>query len=154
MGSTPPPMRLPALARWQTMVLHGVIPIILVGAVLPIGLTAAFLAMQQEPLIGAIEHGELFLSAGNAGFVGCLVLLGSRTDAAVSVALASMCALILIMVPAFCFWAFLTVQSSLDKDYSEQFAIIVGGAYAVLASAVALVFVWLSYRPPLISQNE
>jgi hypothetical protein len=156
MGDGPAQQREPkhsSLGVWQTMLLHGGIPIVIVGIVLPLGLIAFFLAMQNEPIKGAVEHGELFLSAANAGFTGCLVLLVSRADESVNALIAALVALLLIMLPAFTCWAFLTAQGILDKDYSEQFAIIGGGSYALLATVVALVFVRLSYNPQIPPEN-
>jgi hypothetical protein len=140
---------LPGLGLWQTILLQGVIPVVVVGVMLPIGFVGFFLAIWEAPISDAVGHGELFLSAANASFIGCLVLIVSRTDSLVNVLIASFFALLLIMLPAFGLWAALTVQSLLDKEYSEQLAILGGGAYALIATVVALVFVWLSYRPSI-----
>jgi hypothetical protein len=132
---------------WEAMLLHGVLPVLLVGLILPIGLPACFLGAQGASAWEAVKHGELFLSAGNAGFTGSLVLLSSRTDIQRAAALVAVVALILFMLIPFCLWAFLTTQAILGKEYSEPFAIIGGSSYAVLAVVVALVLVRLSYRP-------
>jgi len=132
------------------MMLQGVIPVILVGIVLPIGLIALALAIEDAPIRGAVDHGALFLAAGNAGFIGCVSLIASRVDRAVNAMIASIVVLVLIVVPAYACWAILTVRSLLEMEYSEFLAVGVGGAFAVLAIVVALVFVRLSYRPAMI----
>jgi hypothetical protein len=137
-----------SLSLGQAMMLQGVIPIVLVGVLLPVGLIACFLALENGSVRGAVEHGELFLAAGNSAFTGCVVLVASRTDQVLNATIASLVVLVLIVLPAYACWGLLTVQELLDKHYSTSLATVGGGSFAVLAIVVALVFVWLSHRPP------
>jgi hypothetical protein len=134
----------PSLA--QTMILQGVIPIVLVGIFLPLGLTAFMLALEKAPIGDALEHGELFLAAGNTAFTGCIVLVTSRTDRALNATIAALAIHIAIILPAYACWAFLTVHALLDMDYSKELALVGGGIYAGLGAIVALILVRISYR--------
>lgn len=136
-----------SLSAGQALLLQGVIPIVLVGIVLPIGLIACFLGLEESPLQGAVKHGELFLAAGNAAFTGCVVLVAARSDIIINAVIASFVVLITIVVPGYACWALLTVQGLLAKPYSESLAIFGGGFFVVIASVVALTFVKLAYRP-------
>lgn len=135
------------LELWEAMLLHGVLPVLLVGLALPIGLPACFFGAQGASAWEAVRHGELFLSAGNAGFTGALVLISSRTDIQIRAAIVAITALLLFMFIPFSLWGFLTTQAILGKNYSEEFAIIGGAGYTVVAVVVALVLVRVSYRP-------
>jgi hypothetical protein len=130
----------------QTMVLQGVLPIILVGLMLPVGITAFFLALENAPVDSAIEQGSLFLAAGNSAFTGCIVLVSSRHDSPNSM-IATLLVLVGFVVPAYGGWALLTVQQILHKPYSTAIATVWGGIGAAVAIVIALVFVRLSYRP-------
>jgi hypothetical protein len=136
-----------SLSLGQVMLLQGVIPIILIGIALPIGLIALVLALESAPIRGAVDHGELFLCASNAGFIGCSALIASRSDRAINSMIASIFVLGGIIVPGYVGWSVLTVQGLLDKPYSDFLAIVIGGGLTLLASTVGLVFVRLSYRP-------
>jgi hypothetical protein len=137
----------PTPTLMQTMMLHGVIPVLLVGLLLPLGLVGLFLAADNGEAGAAIKHGELFLAAGNAAFTGCVVLVSSRLDQLLNAVIASLVVLVLIVVPAYGCWSFLTAQQLLQKPGSENLAIVGGGCFALVAIAVALVFVRLSYTP-------
>jgi hypothetical protein len=126
------------------MMLRGVIPILLVSVLLPVGLITGFLVLREAPLRGAVEHGELFLAAANAAFAGCVVLVSSRTDKLLSSMITSFVTVVFIVVPCYAFWAGLTVQEVTHGRFSSDFAIVGGGSYAVVAILVALVFVWVS----------
>lgn len=143
-----------SLSLAQTMMLQGVIPIVLVGIALPIGLIALVLAIENAPVGGAFDHGALFLAAGNAAFIGCVSLIAARSDRPINAMIASMVVLVSIVVPAYACWAVLTVRSLLEMEYSQFLAVGVGGAYAALSAIVALVFVWLSYRPPAVISRD
>lgn len=143
-----------SLSLAQTMMLQGVIPIVLVGIALPIGLVALVLAIENAPVAGAFDQGVLFLTAGNAGFIGCASLIASRSDRPVNAMIASMVVLVSIVVPAYACWAVLTVRNLLGMEYSHFLAVGVGGVYAVLSAIVALVFVRLSYRPPAVISRD
>jgi hypothetical protein len=129
------------------MMLHGVIPIVLVALVLPIGLVAGVLALEGGGVKGALDHGELFLAAGNAAFTGCLVLASARLDQPVNALIAATVVFIVLVLPAYGFWGVLTALDVLDKTYSRYLAIIGGGIFAGVAMVVSLCFVRLSYRP-------
>jgi hypothetical protein len=137
------------LSLWQTMLLQGVIPIVLVGFALPIGLLALVLALENGPIRSAVDHGELFIAASNAGFIGCIALIASRSDQAVNAMIAAMIVLFVIILPGYIGWAVLSVQGLLGKQYSDLWPIAIGGSWAVLGVAVGLVLVRLSYRPPM-----
>jgi len=129
------------------MMLQGVIPIVLVGMALPIGLVACFLIVHEKPIMGAIDHGELFLVAANAAFGGCFVLVFSRPDQLVNAIIATFVTIIGIVVPCYALWAGLTVQVLMERPLTSDWIVIGGSGYAVIAMLVALSFVWLSYRP-------
>jgi hypothetical protein len=149
-SSVPPPPLVPAgagelaLTQSQGMMLRGVIPILLVGVLLPLGLILGFLVLREAPLRGAVENGELFLAAANTAFAGCVVLVSSRTDKLLSSMITSFVTVAFIVVPCYAFWAGLTVQEVTHGRFSSAFAIVGGGSYAVVAILVALVFVWVS----------
>lgn len=128
----------------QAMMLHGIIPIVLVGYILPVGLIAGFLAMRQAPLVGAIEHGELFLVAANTAFAGSVVLVSSRPDRLLTSVIVTFVTVVFIVVPGYAFWAGLTTQALTHESFSPDFAIVGGGGYAVAAILVALVFIRFS----------
>jgi hypothetical protein len=136
------------------MVLQGVIPICLIGFAVPIGLIALALAIESAPMRGAVDHGELFLSASNAGFVGCISLIASRTDEAVNVMITAMIVLAVIILPGYVGWALLSVHAFHAKEYSDLWPIGIGGFWAVLGVAVGLALVRLSYRPALIPRSS
>jgi hypothetical protein len=139
----------PSLSLAQTMLLQGVIPIVLVGFVLPIGLIGLALALEEAPVSGAIDHGELFLSAANAGFIGCIALVASRTDEAINAMIAAIVVLVLVILPGYVGWALISVQGVLGRQYSNLWPIAMGGSWALIGTAVGLTLVRLSYRPPI-----
>ncbi len=130
------------------MLLQGIIPIGLIGFALPIGLIAFALAIESAPIRSAVDHGELFLAASNAGFVGCISLIASRTDQAINAMIVAIIVLAVIILPGYIGWALLTVHSLLAKEYSDVWPILIGGFWAFLGVVVGLVLVRLSYRPP------
>jgi hypothetical protein len=134
------------LTLGQTMLLQGVIPIVLVGLILPVGMTAFFLGIENASASAAIEHGDLFLAAGNSAFTGCIVLAASRHDSPYAM-IVTVAVLLAFVFPAYGAWALLTVQQILHKPYSTDIATVWGGIGAVVAAIIALVFVRLSYRP-------
>jgi FtsH-binding integral membrane protein len=140
------PERRRRLTLGQTMILQGVIPIVLVGLVLPVGITAFFLAIENAPARAAIEHGELFLAAGNSAFTGCIILASSRYDSPYAVGV-TLVVLLAFVFPAYGGWAVMTVQDILHKPYSVDIATVWGTTGATVAAIIALVFVRLSYRP-------
>jgi len=135
------------VTRWQHVLLQGALPILIIGAVLPLGLIALFRATLGSSLAGTIEHGELYLAGGNAAFTGCLVFASSRTDIPTTVVASVLPALALLTLPCYALWALLTVLTMRGTDYSSSIAT-AGGAYAAsLCVLVGLVFVYFSHRP-------
>lgn len=138
----------PFLTRWQAMALQGVISVLLVGLLLPVGLIAGMLALRESPVRGAIEHGELFLVAANVAIAGSLLLVSSTTDHVLWRIIGALIAVLLVVMPAYLFWASVTIQVLLGQQYSSGFATVGGGIYAFFAILLALVFAWVSYQPP------
>lgn len=134
--------------------LQGVVAILLVGLLLPIGLIAGMLALRDSPVRGAIEHGELFLIAANVAVAGSLLLVTSRTDHLLWMVIVALLVLLAVVLPCYVFWATATVQVLLGQEYSSHFAIVVGGVYAVLAILLALTFAWVSYQPPAVAADN
>jgi hypothetical protein len=128
------------------MVLVGVIPVLVVGVLVPLGLIAGFLALDETSAIDAVTHGELFLAGGNAAVTGCVALVATRHDNLLWATIAAFGVLLAIVLPCYGFWAFLTVQEMQDNDYSESLAVIGGGGFALVAVSVAMAFVRLTYR--------
>jgi uncharacterized membrane protein YidH (DUF202 family) len=128
------------------MMLVGVIPVVLVGVVLPLGLIAGFLALDEGSPMEAVTHGELFLTAGNAAVTGCVALVSARHDRLINATIASFVVLLGIVLPCYGAWAFLAVQELQDRAYSEALAVIGGAGMTIAAVSVALVFVRLTCR--------
>lgn len=136
------------LSLAQMMILQGLIPIVLVGFFLPIGLVAAALAIENAPIFNAVDHGELFLAGANAGFIGSLTLVISRTDQTVNSMITAFLVLIVIIFPGYFAWALLSVQALLGREYSDVWPMEVGGTWAIVGVVVGMALVKLSYRPP------
>jgi hypothetical protein len=136
------------LSLAQMMILQGLIPIVFVGFFLPIGLVAAALAIESAPVRSAVDHGELFLAGANAGFIGSLTLVASRTDQTVNSMITAILVLIVVIFPGYFAWALLSVQALMGKGYSDVWPLHVGGTWAVVGVLVGLALVKLSYRPP------
>lgn len=89
-------------------VVQGVLPIIVAGLVLPIGLVALFLAATGDSPSPAVSRGELFLAGGTAGFIGALVFATARQSTGRSVAVFTV--LVLWVLPTYALWAFMAVR--------------------------------------------
>lgn len=134
------------LSYRQAMLLQGVLPIVLVALVLPLGLTACFLAVKGAPVEDAMRHGELFLAGGNAAFTGCVVLLAARPDKALNAAIASLFSLVLLVVPCYGIWAFISVQALTKQSYAPEWAQTGGTVWALAGVASSMLFVRHAYR--------
>jgi hypothetical protein len=126
------------LSLGQAMMLHAIIPIVLVGVVLPVGLVALFLAIDDQPISGAIDRGELFLAGGNAAFTGCLVLVAARPDRAVTASIVSLITSMFVVLPCYAAWAYVSVASHQDADYSVEMVIDWSVAAAIVGVTLAL----------------
>ena len=94
--------------RLSWFVVQGVLPIVVAGLVLPIGLVALFLAATGDSASPAVSRGELFLAGGTAGFIGALVFATARQTAGRSVAVFTV--LVLWVLPTYALWAFMAVR--------------------------------------------
>jgi FlaA1/EpsC-like NDP-sugar epimerase len=141
MAETASPLR---LTTGQTMLLVGVIPIVIVGVLLPVGLIAAGLALSDGSAFDAIKHGELFLAAANAALAGCVALGAARTDRLALAVILAFLALLVIVIPSYVLWAILTVKELRNESYSESIAVVGGGGMTLAAIVVALGFVRLT----------
>ena len=135
------------MTRLQTFWLQGVLPILMIGILLPLGLIALFRAALGSSMLGTIEHGELYLAGGNAAFTGCLVFASSRVDIPAKVAIGVLPALVLLTLPCYALWALLTVLTMRGEKYSSTIATTGGGYAAGLCIVIGLVFVYYSHRP-------
>ncbi len=136
-----------AVTSLQSFMLQGVLSIVLIGIALPIGLVLLFLAFQEAALSDAIRHGELFLSGGNAAFMGCVVLVASRQDAAINAAIASLATIAALVVPSYAAWAYLAVQTLVGESYSTSVVIASSAIWAGVCVLTALVMVRIAYYP-------
>lgn len=136
------------LSLAQMMILQGLIPIVLVGFLLPIGLVAAALAIESAPIHSAVDHGELFLAGANAGFIGSITLVVSRTDQTVNSMITAFLVLIVVTFPGYFAWALLSVHALVGKEYPDVWPVEVGGTWAFVGVLVGMALVKLSYRPP------
>lgn len=135
------------LTYMQAVLLLGVLPIVVVSVCLPLGLVALFAAIAAAPLRLAVSHGELFLAGGNASFAGCIVLLAGRPERAVTAAIASLYALILLVVPCYGLWAFISVDTLTGQKYDLNLAELAGAGWAVAGIVVSMTFVRYAYSP-------
>lgn len=119
------------LTRWQALALQAVLPILLMGVVLPIGLVALLLEIEGAPISDAVDRGELFLAGGNAAFTGCLVLISARPDKAVFASICTSFASIGVVLPCYAAWALITTAGARHADYSVDAAVKWGLAAAV-----------------------
>jgi hypothetical protein len=136
------------LSAMQTFMLQGVFAAVVVGACLPIGLVAFFLAIRAAPLAEAVRYGELYLSGGNAAVVGCVCLMAARPEKAVNSAIAALFAVTLIVGPCYAGAAYFSVQGVIHQSASRGVAVAGGAVAAIVGICIALGFVWMgAYRP-------
>jgi hypothetical protein len=130
----------------QIILLNWMLPVVIVGVALPIVLVMGFLIGAGGSAGEAVNHGELFLAGGNAVVSGCVVLLSSRYDRLMDATIASLIVILILVVPAYAFWAYLTTEALQKNHYNEHIASQGGGVAALVGCIVAFVFVRLSYR--------
>ena len=137
-----------ALSPMQAFLLQGVFAAFVIGACLPIGLVALFLASRAAPLAEAVRHGELYVSGGNAAIVGCVCFMAARADNALNAAIAALFVTTAIVGPCYACAAYCSVQGIIHQTVSNEFAVAGGAAAATVGVCIALSFVWLgAYRP-------
>lgn len=136
-----------ALSPMQAFMLQGVFAAVVVGALLPIGLSALFLAIRAAPITDAVQYGELYLSGGNAAVVGCVCLMAARPDKAINAAIAALFVVTVIVGPCYACAAYFSVQAIIHQTVSRSVAVVGGASAAAVGVFVALAFVWLGvYR--------
>ena len=136
------------LSRWQTVALQAVLPILLIGVALPLGLTALVLGVDEISVSHAVDHGELFLVGGNAAFTGCLVLVANRPDRAINAFIVSTVIGAMVIVPSYIAWALLATSAARDAHYSMSVAIRWGAIAAIAGLITALALVVYTFFIP------
>jgi|GEM_PF-2997981 len=138
------------LTRWQAFALQVVIPIALIGIVLPIGLPALILGLDGTPLEDAINHGELFLAAGNMSFTGCVVLVAMRPDRALTVSIFNSLVFGGVVMPSYLGWVHIATSVTREAEYSTDAAVrwgLVALAAALLATSVLTAYAFIRPSP-------
>lgn len=133
-----------SLSPMQAFVLQGIFAGVVIGACLPIGLAVTFLAFREAPAADAVQHGELYLSGGNAAVVGCVCLVAARLDEAANAAIAALFAVTVVVGPCYAFAAYCSVQEVVHETVSRNVAVAGGAVAAAVGVGVALAFVWLA----------
>ncbi|MBK5220040.1 MAG: hypothetical protein JJE35_09690 [Thermoleophilia bacterium] len=139
----------PKLTRGQNLMLQAVLPILLIGIILPIGLVVLLLWIDGSELSEAVDRGELFLAGGNAAFTGCLILLAARPDKAVGASISSMVVVIMVVLPCYVAWAHISTASARHAEYATSSALeggVVAAAVGILLAAVLVLVAFFS-RP-------
>ena len=131
----------------QAILLQGVLPVLIVAVLLPVGLVALFLATASASLRLAVSHGELLLAGGNASFAGCIVLIAARPDRPITAAIVCTFALILLVLPSYGLWAYVTVDTLTGRAYATAVAELAGAAWAVAGIVVSMAMVRYAYQP-------
>lgn len=131
----------PQLTRWQTIMLQAVFPILLIGILLPLGLTVLVLGVDQVSLSHAFDHGELYLVGANAAFTSCLVLISNRPDQAINTFIISSFISSTVVFPSYFVWALLSTAPARAAQYSTNLKVTWGivAAVAGLVTALGLV---------------
>lgn len=132
-------------SRGQSFLVQGVLAIVVIGAVLPVGLVAQFLVFAGQPASGAVEHGELYLAAGNAVFLGCVLLATSDAHNGAGATIASLFALATFVLPCYGAWAFINVRVEMDERVAGAASYAWGLPVLAVSLLVALSFVWCSF---------
>jgi hypothetical protein len=142
------------LTRWQGLMLQGVLPILIFGIVLPIGLVALLLWIDGAPVSDAVNRGELFLAGGNAAFTGCLVLIVARPDKAIAAAISCFFVSAAVVLPCYMAWAHISTAQARHAEYSVDQAI-QGGLVATAAGVLlAAAFVGYAFFAPAPSDDS
>jgi len=140
-----------SLRRWQVFALQVFIPIALIGLVLPIGLPAFVLQLDNAPFEDAIKHGELFLAGGNMAFTSCLVALSLRPDRAMTVSILNSVVYIGVVMPCYFGWVHIATASVRDTHSKSAEAAILWGlmglAAGVIVTVVLVAYAFVPTRP-------
>lgn len=142
------------LSRWQAIALQAVLPILLIGIFLPLGLTILVLGLDQIPLSHAFNHGELYLVGGNAAFTSCLILISNRPDQAVNTFIVSAVINWTVVVPCYLAWALLATSTARAAHYSTNVAIDWGVIAAITGLLTAVVLVIYAFFVPVGARTE
>lgn len=121
-------------------------PIVVVGVGLPVGLVALFLAAKGNAADGAVAHGELYLSGGNAAFVGCVALFARHGKNRRNALIATLYVLMVLVVPSYAMWAFFATETILSESYSGVVAVQGGLVSAVGGALAGLTLICISQR--------
>lgn len=136
------------LSRWQEVVVQAVLPILFIGIVLPLGLTALVLGLDQIPLSKAVDHGELYLVGGNAAFTSCLVLISNRPDQAINTFIVSAVINFTVVFPCYLAWVLLATSTARETHYSTDVTIDWGFVAAIAGLLTAVVLVTYAFFIP------
>lgn len=131
------------------MALQAVLPIWLIGIVLPLGLPALVLGLSEVPLSQAVDHGELYLVGGNTAFASLLVLAWARIDQAVRVFILSALVGTTIVGPCYLIWALIATAGARSAHYSSYVTIHWGLVAAGCGLLVWIVVVAYSFFTPV-----
>lgn len=129
----------------QYLLVQGVVSVLAISVLLPVGLVVLFLALRGRPVGGAIEHGELFLAGGNAAFVGAVGLFTARLEAGLNAAVAALLAIAFLVIPSYAAWAYLAVSALVGDSYSHAVAVASSAVAASVCVVTALILVRASY---------
>ncbi len=132
----------------ETIVVNGVLPVIVLGVLLPVGAVAFCLALKGAPVRQSVEHGELLLGAGNAAMVGSFTYLASRPSDSVIGTAGALCYLIFGGVFPYLGWASIAVDVITDAKYSHAATEQWGAAAVIATAAMSLYCVSKTFRPP------
>jgi hypothetical protein len=127
------------------MTVQAVLPICLIGIVLPLGLPALVLGISEVSLSRAVDHGELYLVGANTAFASCLVLASNRTDRAMRVFILAVVAGTMVVGPCYLAWALITTASARSAHYSNYVTIHWGLIGAGCGLIVAVLFIAYSF---------
>lgn len=130
------------------MALQAVLPILLIGIVLPLGLTALVLGLDEISVSHAVDHGELYLVGGNAAFTSCLVLVSNRPDQAINTFIVSSFISWTVVFPCYLVWALLATSTARAAHYSTNVTVHWGVAAAVAGLVTAVVLVIYAFFVP------
>lgn len=136
------------LTRWQQVLVQAVLPILVFGIVLPIGLVALLLWLDGKSVSDAVNGSELFLAGGNSAFTGSLVLLGARPDKAIGATISCVFVSALVVLPCYLAWAYISTAQVRHADYSAHKAIQGGLIATAVGLLLASVLVWYAFFAP------
>lgn len=134
-----------SLSRMQSFLLQGLLPIVVVGTLLPLGLVAMLLSLKEASPSDAVSHGELYLAGGNAAFMGCVSLTASRHDKGLNAAICALFTVVVVVLPCYAAWAYMSVQTITNDTFSRSIAVDGGYVVAGLGTLIAIIFVLFSY---------